>query len=58
MTTNIKKGIPDKEDDDRGDDQDKDKYANAERLLLVRRCQLILNNIPKKIIVISRLVDA
>ena len=41
-------GIPDKEDDDRGDDKDQEQHSDTERLLLVGSIKLVLNNVTGK----------
>ena len=41
-------GIPDKEDDDRGDDKDQEQHSDTKRLLLVGSIKLILYNVTGK----------
>ena len=41
-------GIPDKEDDDRGDDKDQEQHSDTKRLLLVGSIKLVLYNVTGK----------
>ena len=42
------RGIPDKEDDDRGDDKDQEQHSDTKRLLLVGSIKLVLYNVTGK----------